>query len=148
MKNGTNAAPETSRTTFASANGAAGPQVQYANFCRVTGSPEELMLDFATMAQPLASAGDDVAVDRRIIMTPFTAKRMLGALTAAVRHYEQVFGTIETDAAARVRNKAARRPAPRVAVRPRIEPVSSIEPDAGAVQAAVPANVEAAASAT
>lgn len=129
---GSNAAKRDRRA--ASLDGETADRVHYANFCRVTGSPEELMLDFAIVAQPMAAAGDDVATERRIVMTPFTAKRMLGALNAAIGHYERTFGPIETDA----RNRVRRAPRGTTGIRPRVEPISSPEAAAGDVGASAP----------
>ena len=52
----------------------------YANFCRVTGTPEELILDFGLNAQPFGMPSEAVEVKQRIVTNYFTAKRMLQAL--------------------------------------------------------------------
>ena len=52
----------------------------YANFCRVTGTPEELILDFGLNAQPFGVPTEPVEVKQRIVTNYFTAKRMLQAL--------------------------------------------------------------------
>jgi hypothetical protein len=69
----------------------------YANFCRVTGSPEELIVDFGLNPQPVGVPKDPIQVKQRIIMNFFTAKRLLGALQMSVQRHEQVFGVLETD---------------------------------------------------
>src|SRR4051812_49098022 len=51
----------------------------YANFCRVTGTPEELILDFGLDMAPMA-AEKTVQMKHRIVTNYFTAKRMLAAL--------------------------------------------------------------------
>lgn len=53
----------------------------YANFCRVTGTPEELILDFGLNAQPFGVPTEPVDVKQRIVVNYFTAKRMLQACT-------------------------------------------------------------------
>ena len=74
----------------------------YANFCRVTGSPEELIIDFGLNAQPMGSNDQPVNVTQRIVVNFFTAKRLLHALHVSVQRHEKVFGNIETDIQKRV----------------------------------------------
>lgn len=69
----------------------------YANFCRVTGTPEELIVDFGLNAQPLGATNEPIAVTERVVMNYFTAKRLLQALGASVARHESVFGPLETD---------------------------------------------------
>jgi hypothetical protein len=69
----------------------------YANFCRVTGTPEELILDFGLNAQPFGVPTEPVEVKQRIVVNYFTAKRMLQALHMSVQRHEQAFGVLETD---------------------------------------------------
>jgi hypothetical protein len=75
----------------------------YANFCRVTGSPEELIVDFGLNPQPVGIPKDPIHVKQRIIMNFFTAKRLLAALSMSVQRHEQVFGVLETDIQKRLR---------------------------------------------
>ena len=74
----------------------------YANFCRVTGTPEELILDFGLNAQPFGMPTEPVEVKQRIVTNYFTAKRMLQALHLSVQRHEQAFGVLETDVQKRV----------------------------------------------
>jgi hypothetical protein len=74
----------------------------YANFCRVTGTPEELILDFGLNAQPFGVPSEPVEVKQRIVTNYFTAKRMLQALHLSVQRHEQAFGVLETDVQKRV----------------------------------------------
>ena len=74
----------------------------YANFCRVTGTPEELILDFGLNAQPFGIPTEPVEVKQRIVVNYFTAKRMLQALHMSVQRHEQAFGVLETDVQKRV----------------------------------------------
>jgi hypothetical protein len=69
----------------------------YANFCRVTGSPEELIIDFGLNPQPVGIPKDPIVVKQRIIMNFYTAKRLLAALSMSVQRHEAVFGVLETD---------------------------------------------------
>lgn len=74
----------------------------YANFCRVTGSPEELIIDFGLNPQPMGVPKNPIAVNQRIIVNFFTAKRLLHALQMSVARHESVFGVLETDVQKRV----------------------------------------------
>lgn len=74
----------------------------YANFCRVTGSPEELSIDFGFNPQPVGVPTQPVKVVQRIIVNFYTAKRLLAALTMSVQRHEAVFGVLETDINKRV----------------------------------------------
>ncbi len=78
----------------------------YANFCRVTGTPEELILDFGLNSQPYGVLSDPVEVKQRIVTNYFTAKRMLQALHLSVQRHEQAFGVLETDVQKRVVQKS------------------------------------------
>lgn len=75
----------------------------YANFCRVTGSPEELIIDFGLNPQPVGVPKDPIEVKQRIIVNFFTAKRLLAALQMSVQRHEAVFGVLETDIQKRLR---------------------------------------------
>ncbi len=75
----------------------------YANFCRVTGSPEELIVDFGLNPQPVGVPRDPIHVKQRIIMNFFTAKRLLAALQMSIQRHEAVFGVLETDIQKRLR---------------------------------------------
>ncbi|TWT74555.1 hypothetical protein Pla123a_33790 [Posidoniimonas polymericola] len=77
----------------------------YANFCRVTGTPEELILDFGLNSQPYGVPTEPVEVKQRIVTNYFTAKRMLQALHLSVQRHEQAFGVLETDVQKRVIGK-------------------------------------------
>ena len=77
----------------------------YANFCRVTGSPEELIVDFGLNPQPIGVPKDPIHVKQRIIMNYFTAKRLLAALNMSIHRHEQVCGVLETDVQKRLRNQ-------------------------------------------
>jgi hypothetical protein len=75
----------------------------YANFCRVTGTPEELIIDFGLNPQPFGVPTQPIVISQRIITNFFTAKRMLHALQLTVQRHEQTFGNLETDVQKRVR---------------------------------------------
>ncbi len=69
----------------------------YANFCRVTGTPEEIIIDFGLNSQPFGTPTAPIAIAERIICNYYTAKRMLAALNMTVQRHEAVFGVLETD---------------------------------------------------
>ena len=75
----------------------------YANFCRVTGTPEELIIDFGLNPQPFGIPTQPIAVTQRIVTNFFTAKRMLHALQLTIQRHEATFGVLETDVQKRVR---------------------------------------------
>ena len=77
----------------------------YANFCRVTGSPEELIVDFGLNPQPVGIPKDPIQVKQRIIVNYYTAKRLLAALQMSVQRHEAVFGVLETDIQKRLKNR-------------------------------------------
>src|SRR5947209_12558995 len=75
----------------------------YANFCRVTGTPEELVLDFGLNTSMTPVQNEPVKLTHRLVVNYFTAKRLLGALHMAVQQHENVYGVLETDIQKRVR---------------------------------------------
>lgn len=90
----------------------------YANFCRVTGSPEELIIDFGLNPQPIGVPKDPIQVRQRIIVNFFTAKRLLAALQMSVARHESVFGVLETDINKRVRPGLQQQHAPPASQQP------------------------------
>jgi hypothetical protein len=80
----------------------------YANFCRVTGTPEELIIDFALNSQAYGIPTEPIQISQRIITNFYTAKRMLHALMLTVQRHEAAFGVLETDVQKRVVPSARR----------------------------------------
>src|SRR5690242_4670615 len=78
----------------------------YSNFCRVTATPEEVILDFGLNPQPFATGRQEVKANQRIVMNFYTAKRLLTALSMTIQRHEGTFGAIELD----VRRRAASQP--------------------------------------
>jgi hypothetical protein len=74
----------------------------YANFCRVTGTPEELIIDFGLNTQPMAVSNEPIEISERIVMNYYTAKRMMAALQMSLQRHEAAFGVLETDVQKRV----------------------------------------------
>ena len=69
----------------------------YSNFCRVTATPEEVILDFGLNPQPFAQGRQDVKATQRIVMNFYTAKRLLTAMGMTIQRHEGTFGAIELD---------------------------------------------------
>jgi hypothetical protein len=83
---------------------ASGVLAGYSNFCRVTATPEEVILDFGLNPQPFASGAQPVKPSQRTVLNFFTAKRLMVALETTIRRHEQTFGTIELDVRRRTRS--------------------------------------------
>lgn len=75
----------------------------YANFSRVTGTPEEVVLQFGFNSEPTEGNRKPIVVDQQIVLNFYTAKRLAAALQATIDRHEQVFGEIETDVQKRVK---------------------------------------------
>src|SRR5579862_1983641 len=75
----------------------AGLSTVYANFCRVTGTPEELVLDFGLNTAMAPIAGEPIRLTHRLVTNFYTAKRLLGALHMAIQQHESVYGVLEVD---------------------------------------------------
>jgi hypothetical protein len=74
----------------------------YTNFARVTGSPEELILDFGLNTDPTGNPNTPVQISQRLVMNYFTAKRLWMALAVSLKRQESVFGVLETDITKRI----------------------------------------------
>jgi hypothetical protein len=74
----------------------------YCNFCRVTGTPEELIIDFGLNTQPMGVPTEPIEITERIVMNYYTAKRMMAALQMSLQRHEAAFGVLETDVQKRV----------------------------------------------
>lgn len=79
----------------------------YANLCRVSATPEEVILDLALNPNPLVQADQKLRVSQRVILNHYTAKRLAALLTATVQRHEQAFGRLETDVRKRLVADAA-----------------------------------------
>jgi hypothetical protein len=82
----------------------------YSNFCRVTATPEEVILDCGLNTQPFAEGRQDVKATHRIVMSMYTTKRLLTALGMTVQRHEQTFGSIELDVRRRVTGRQPQAP--------------------------------------
>ncbi len=75
----------------------------YSNFCRLSASPEELLIDFGLNPQPVGMPKEPVAVTQRIVTGWHTAKRLVQVLQLTIERHEAAFGVLETDVQKRVR---------------------------------------------
>ena len=69
----------------------------YTNWYRVTGTPEELMLEFALTPHLGVVSNEPVRVKQRLVMSFYTAKRLLAHLHYALKRHEGFFGPLEMD---------------------------------------------------
>jgi hypothetical protein len=76
--------------------------VAYSNFARVTATPEEVIVDFGLNPNPFQAGKQEVAVNHRLVMNFYTAKRLLSALAMTLQRHEQTFGGVELDVRRRV----------------------------------------------
>lgn len=74
----------------------------YANFARVSGLPEELILDFGLNPQPAGAQATPVKISQRLVVNYYTAKRLWLALGAFLQRHEQAFGEVQIDVNKRV----------------------------------------------
>jgi hypothetical protein len=76
----------------------------YANFCRVTGTPEDVFIDYGINSELSGIPSQPLTINHRIIINFYTAKRMLQALESTVQRHEETFGKIETDVQKRAKS--------------------------------------------
>lgn len=75
----------------------------YTNFCRVSVTPEELVLDFGLNTQLTPTPGEPIKLSHRVVMNFYTAKRLMNALIGVVSQHENAYGALELDFQKRVR---------------------------------------------
>jgi hypothetical protein len=79
-------------------------QTCYANFARVTGTPEELIIDLGLNTEPFGVPTRPVKVDQRVVLGYHTAKRLMAALQMSLQRHEAAFGALELDVQRRIRS--------------------------------------------
>lgn len=79
-----------------------GIRATYVNFVRVTGTPEELIVDCGLNKQVAGEAAGPIGLTQRLVLNFFTAKRLAVALQMAVQRHEAAFGVLETDVQKRI----------------------------------------------
>jgi hypothetical protein len=76
----------------------------YVNFFRVTGNPDEVLLDLGMYSQVIGANGPEpVNLQHRLIMNFVTAKKLAEVLRVVVSRHEQAFGVVEVDPNRRLR---------------------------------------------
>ncbi len=79
--------------------------ITYSNFSRVTGTPEELIIDFGLNDQGTATPKGPIKAQQRIVLSYYSAKRLWAALQIGVERHEELFGELEIDLQKRMRNR-------------------------------------------
>jgi Protein of unknown function (DUF3467) len=82
----------------------------YTNFCRVSVTPEELILDFGLNTQVVPNPAESINLSHRVVMNFYTAKRLMNALLGVVSQHENAYGVLELDFQRRARSVASQRP--------------------------------------
>jgi len=82
----------------------------YTNFCRVSVTPEELILDFGLNTAVAPNPNESIRLSHRVVMNFYTAKRLMNALLGVVSQHENAYGVLELDFQRRARTAASQRP--------------------------------------
>jgi hypothetical protein len=83
-------------------------RTHYVNWYRILGTGEELLIDLAMTPNLGVVTRDPIQVKDRLVLSIYTAKRLLHHLHAAVSHYEGIFGRVEIDVPTRLRSAAGK----------------------------------------
>jgi hypothetical protein len=75
----------------------------YTNFCRVSVTPEELVLDFGLNTTMAPNPNEAIKLTHRVVMNFYTAKRLMNAMIGVVSQYENTYGALELDFQRRIR---------------------------------------------
>lgn len=76
----------------------------YANVCRITQTPNEMIIDFGLNPNFFGHLLDEpLRLETRIIMSQDAAKRLCVHLMTAIKSYEQKYGEIELDVTKRIK---------------------------------------------
>ncbi len=76
----------------------------YTNFCRVSVTPEELVLDFGLNTQMSPNPAEAIKLTHRVVMNFYTAKRLMNALIGVISQFENTYGALELDFQKRARS--------------------------------------------
>jgi hypothetical protein len=76
----------------------------YSNFCRVSGTPEEVILDFGLNPRPSTPGNQQVRATHKIVLSYYTAKRLAAALVMSIQRHERTYGPIELDVRKRMQS--------------------------------------------
>jgi len=78
----------------------------YANFARVTATPEEVIIDLALNPNPFMPGRQEIQVSQRLILNFYTAKRLWVALGQTIQRHESTYGSVELDVTRRAHPSA------------------------------------------
>jgi hypothetical protein len=79
-------------------------EVLYTNFFRVTGNPDEVLLDLGMFSQVMTPSGPEpVNLTHRVVLNIVTAKKLAEVMRMVIARYEQTYGMVEVDPNRRVR---------------------------------------------
>ncbi len=87
-----------------------GASTVYSNFCRVSLTPEEMVLSFGLNTQ--LQITEPIKTTHRVVMNFYTAKRLMNALINVVNAHEAAYGVLELDFQRRARGMGVRPGAP------------------------------------
>ena len=76
----------------------------YANFARVTGTADEVVVDFALIAAGPSDTVGPIRVHQQTVMNVYTLKRLTASLQTTLERHEAQFGPIELDVEKRIKN--------------------------------------------
>ncbi len=77
---------------------ASGVKSVYANVCNVTGTREEVVLDFGIHhGWEHGGTGAHIQLSSRVVLSPYACKRLASMLEAATREYEARYGSLATE---------------------------------------------------
>ena len=79
------------------ANEGGTPIAVYANFCRVSGTSEEVFFDFGVRILTAEDLDAPVQTTSRVAMNFYTLKRLIPALQTTLDRHENAFGPVEID---------------------------------------------------
>lgn len=79
-------------------------EVTYVNFFRVTGNPDEVLLDLGMFSQVVTPTGPEpVNLTHRAVINYVTAKKLAEVMRVVVARHEQAYGAVEVDPNRRLR---------------------------------------------
>jgi hypothetical protein len=76
----------------------------YSNWYQVLGTPEEIIVEFGLSPNLGIVTAEPVRIKQRMVMSFYTAKRLVAHLHYAIRRYESVFGELEIDVPTLIRS--------------------------------------------
>lgn len=80
-------------------------ETSYANWYRITGTGEELLMEFALTPHLGIVTDDPIRVKQRLVLSFYTAKRLLAHLHYALKRHESFFGPLEMDLHKRIKGQ-------------------------------------------